>query len=1062
LSCHAFFSPAGITPIRNRPRDGITLNKLNYSLYLNGQHPDSVVLVFSYPIAFYWSDTTQSAEFSFPSVDRYQCRHTENSYLTNPSFNAQLVAKLIENAQATAFRCFYFDAASGVTRYADITLQGKMIREAQLTDDHNIRVRRFYRTETPLSTTLYTMGRPDSLSRRIQDTLWYGFHAPLVRNGREDVYYANGVLRITRWYHRGVLDDNTYVEYNPDSSIKRKYTTKNGQISETSGAVKNYDPHHKALLFAIDRFKCGLATLSGCVNDAQQIRETLITYRNFGPENVDILADRNLTHEHVEAALRKLLQNVKKGDDIFIHFSGHGIKGGPQQFVIPFWACLLPIPGIDSTGLDSTECISQSELEHWLTLIKNRLGPEGQLVLSLDVSYAGAILSNADTAGDTRNSIISRGENSNILFSLVRNQQAPVIILTACSKDQHGFEISGADGKSHGVYSYALCDALANPAILNSSELFDEINNVIAQKETPQTPGYLASETQFLFEHDNSVAEPAANEAVLPSLTVKGNVFSVSIGISDYHSTGHNSLRFANCEADARAYDEFFKNQFSDFPASAAKLYRSSLLVNHGATKDSILAAINNAISNSKPDDYFIFNFSGYCKPLRDSAGRQVTWFIPYGLNDISDTAEIRKKGIPLDKLKDLLQLIPANNQLFITEAGATNNFQQEFIQALIETSPTIAALSAKNRIFIVPNSSGLDQFACNNVVWQHGPVNYYLTHLPDDLNIFGLFEGGIYADAVKFALNKTEVNCNFFRTGYFSIFFEKDFIDNLHYFLPEDVMQSRGAIVISKDKEAVARSIARRYALIVGTDRYAGKPDWPDLNNPAWDAREVARELRTNYGFETDTLINEPADSIYSAILALSGRLRPNDQLLVYIAGHGDFDERLFDDGFIVCANSQPVRADPYRNSYIQYSKLSRMINKLPARQVLMVLDVCFGGTFDERVARAQSRAHADTYEDATAQQFITEKLKKMTRLYLTSGGKREVPDGYRGSHSPFAQRLLQALQTRGGRGGLLTATDFYQFVKKLPSGPLIGSFGDDEPGSDFILLANTTINQP
>jgi hypothetical protein len=175
----------------------------------------------------------------------------------------------------------------------------------------------------------------------------------------------------------------------------------------------------------------------------------------------------------------------------------------------------------------------------------------------------------------------------------------------------------------------------------------------------------------------------------------------------------------------------------------------------------------------------------------------------------------------------------------------------------------------------------------------------------------------------------------------------------------------------------------------------------------------------------------------------------------MIYIAGHGAYDERLFDDGFIVCANSKPEKDDPYRNSYIQYSKLSRMINKLPSRQILMVLDVCFGATFDERVARNKSRSKSNEYTDLSAENYLAEKLKVKTRLYLTSGGVKEVPNGYKGNHSPFAQRFLQCLQTKGGSAKILTATDFFQFVKMLPSGPRIGSFGDDELGSEFIMLA-------
>jgi hypothetical protein len=122
--------------------------------------------------------------------------------------------------------------------------------------------------------------------------------------------------------------------------------------------------------------------------------------------------------------------------------------------------------------------------------------------------------------------------------------------------------------------------------------------------------------------------------------------------------------------------------------------------------------------------------------------------------------------------------------------------------------------------------------------------------------------------------------------------------------------------------------------------------------------------------------------------------------------------------------------------------------------KQILVVLDVCFGGTFDEQVTRLSKRSG---YTEMAADAYLNNKLSLKTRLYISSGGKKEVPDGYKGKHSPFAYKLLEALRTAGGSYGLLSSGSMYEFVKKLPSEPLIGSFGDDEPGSEFLLIPKT-----
>lgn len=80
---------------------------------------------------------------------------------------------------------------------------------------------------------------------------------------------------------------------------------------------------------------------------------------------------------------------------------------------------------------------------------------------------------------------------------------------------------------------------------------------------------------------------------------------------------------------------------------------------------------------------------------------------------------------------------------------------------------------------------------------------------------------------------------------------------------------------------------------------------------------------------------------------------------------------------------------------------------------------------------------------------------MKFKTRLYLTSGGKEYVPDGRPGMHSPFTRKILEALRGYGGKDGILTVNEIITAVEKVEPQPRFGEFGDNEPGSDFILIA-------
>jgi hypothetical protein len=115
--------------------------------------------------------------------------------------------------------------------------------------------------------------------------------------------------------------------------------------------------------------------------------------------------------------------------------------------------------------------------------------------------------------------------------------------------------------------------------------------------------------------------------------------------------------------------------------------------------------------------------------------------------------------------------------------------------------------------------------------------------------------------------------------------------------------------------------------------------------------------------------------------------------------------------------------------------------------------MDVCFGGTFDEALAAARN-GEDEVYKEQNQNEFITRKLTAKTRKYLTSGGKTYVSDGIPGKHSPFAKNFIEALQSQGGRDGVLTVSEVYGFVEKLKNPPKLGDFGDSMPGSDFVFI--------
>ena len=237
-------------------------------------------------------------------------------------------------------------------------------------------------------------------------------------------------------------------------------------------------------------------------------------------------------------------------------------------------------------------------------------------------------------------------------------------------------------------------------------------------------------------------------------------------------------------------------------------------------------------------------------------------------------------------------------------------------------------------------------------------------------------------------------------------------------------------------------------YALVFATDEY---DNWSDLVNPVFDSRAIAEELKSKYKFQTEVVTNASQTEILKKLRDYAEKqYKPLDQVFIFFAGHGTYDQTL-GEGFVVLKES--MLNDEGKITYLSHNRLRSIINNIPCEHIFLAMDVCFGGTFDQ--ALASSRGQDDeVYREQTQVEFLTRKLSYKTRKYLTSGGKVYVSDGIAGKHSPFAKSFIEALQSQGGKDGVLTLQELFSFVEKLKNPPRFGEFGDNAPGSDFLFV--------
>lgn len=192
-------------------------------------------------------------------------------------------------------------------------------------------------------------------------------------------------------------------------------------------------------------------------------------------------------------------------------------------------------------------------------------------------------------------------------------------------------------------------------------------------------------------------------------------------------------------------------------------------------------------------------------------------------------------------------------------------------------------------------------------------------------------------------------------------------------------------------------------YALLIANEGYT---NLPRLETPAGDARALGALLESRYGFKVTLLFDADRYRILSALEALRARLTEKDSLLVFYAGHGEFDGRI-QRGYWL-----PVDAERANTAnWIATTTISDTLALLPARHVLVVSDSCFSGALTRSALPALESG--GTPEERAL--WLRAVFARRSRTALTSGGLQPVLDAGGGGHSVFARALLAVLSAAG-----------------------------------------------
>jgi predicted nucleic acid-binding Zn-ribbon protein len=194
---------------------------------------------------------------------------------------------------------------------------------------------------------------------------------------------------------------------------------------------------------------------------------------------------------------------------------------------------------------------------------------------------------------------------------------------------------------------------------------------------------------------------------------------------------------------------------------------------------------------------------------------------------------------------------------------------------------------------------------------------------------------------------------------------------------------------------------LGRYHALVIGNNSYQSA-GYPSLQSAVNDATAVAQLLRERYGYETNLLLNATRFQMLTALNEAREALGPDDNLLLYYAGHGEIGDD-GKQGYWVPTDGQANMV----NTWVSNTAISEILETMKARHVLVVADSCYSG--------AMTRAAVPVANAAVAEGKWAEWVKTMvagrSRMVLTSGGVQPVPDTGTGKHSFFARAFLNTL---------------------------------------------------
>ena len=238
----------------------------------------------------------------------------------------------------------------------------------------------------------------------------------------------------------------------------------------------------KALLIGINYNADPNNKLNGCINDVLSIQKQINKYYPLCT-NIRMLTDDKPTpttepnRKNILDGINWLLADLKPGDNIYIHYSGHGglMRDRNRDETSGMDSCIYPISG------NKIEVILDDELK---ALLANKIPKGCKCFVVLDCCHSGTSLDlrynmNCPTYG----TLVITQDNKQTATN------GSIILLSGCTDGQTAADTVNATGVPSGALTNALLDIWSTHGVnIKLKHLLWNIRKLLQTRGYPQIP----------------------------------------------------------------------------------------------------------------------------------------------------------------------------------------------------------------------------------------------------------------------------------------------------------------------------------------------------------------------------------------------------------------------------------------------------------------------------------------------------------------------------------------------------------------------------------------------